>query len=82
MAQSRGIDVVFCGHTHAPHYANEYGAQYFNTGCWIHDRLTYAAVDERGPRVGEFIAPDPQPDSQDEFLDETPAEPEPWVPAS
>ena len=81
MAQSRGIDVVFCGHTHAPHYANEYGALYFNTGCWIHERLTYAAIDENGPRVVEFIAPDPQPDSQDEFFDETAAEPEPWVPA-
>jgi hypothetical protein len=58
------------------------GARYFNIGCWIHDRLTYAAIDENGPRVGEFIALYPQSNSQDESLDETPAEPEPLVPAN
>jgi UDP-2,3-diacylglucosamine pyrophosphatase LpxH len=64
MAQSRGIDVVFCGHTHIPHYANEYGAQYFNTGCWIHERLTYVAVDEDGARLGEFVATATDPGSE------------------
>ena len=64
LAQSRGIDVVFCGHTHLPHYANAYGAQYFNTGCWVHERLTYAAVDDDGPRLGEFIAKAPAVNSR------------------
>jgi UDP-2,3-diacylglucosamine pyrophosphatase LpxH len=54
MAQSRGADVVFCGHTHQP-FARERGSiRYFNTGCWIHDRLTYIAVDANGARLAGF----------------------------
>ena len=54
-AKARGDDVVFCGHTHQAFHASDNGTRYFNTGSWTHERLTYAAVDENGPRLGEFV---------------------------
>lgn len=56
LAQARGADVVFCGHTHKSHQAELNGVRYYNTGCWIHDHLTYAAVDVQGVRVEEYHA--------------------------
>ncbi len=55
LARARGADVVFCGHTHQAFVAEENGVRYVNTGCWIHDRLTYAAVDESGARVVGYV---------------------------
>ncbi len=56
-ARAHGDDVVFCGHTHQAYEASEGGVRYFNTGSWTHEHLTYAAVDENGPHLGEFIPP-------------------------
>jgi UDP-2,3-diacylglucosamine pyrophosphatase LpxH len=54
LARSRGADVVFCGHTHEPFQCEQGGIRYFNTGCCIHDRLSFAAVDANGVRIQEF----------------------------
>ncbi len=54
LARLHAADVVFCGHTHQPFAAEENGVRYINTGCWIHDRLTYAAVDEQGAHIAEY----------------------------
>jgi len=61
-AQARGDHVVFCGHTHQAFQASADGTRYFNTGSWTHERLTYAAVDEHGPRLGEFVPPPSAPE--------------------
>jgi UDP-2,3-diacylglucosamine pyrophosphatase LpxH len=74
LARSRGADVIFCGHTHQAFQSERAGIRYFNIGCWIHDRLTYAAVDAGGVRIGEFprnapseleVIDDPSDDSPD-----------------
>lgn len=52
-----GDNVVFCGHTHQAFQASANGVHYFNTGAWTHEHLTYAAVDEHGPRLGEYVPP-------------------------
>ena len=68
-AQARGDDVVFCGHTHQAYQVSEGGVRYFNTGSWTHEHLTYAAVDERGARLGEFVPPPREPESAEEIAD-------------
>ena len=73
-AKARGDDVVFCGHTHQAFHTSEGGTRYFNTGSWTHEHLTYAAVDEKGPRLGEFVAAPPEPAGADEFNDEQQAD--------
>ncbi len=55
LARARGDDVVFCGHTHQAFHAKSDGVRYFNTGAWTHERLTYAAVDDNGARLGEYV---------------------------
>ncbi len=61
-AKARGVDVVFCGHTHQAFQASAGDVRYFNTGSWTHERLTYATVDENGPRLGEFVPPPSAPE--------------------
>jgi hypothetical protein len=73
-AKARGDDVVFCGHTHQAFHASEGGTRYFNTGSWTHERLTYAAVDEKGPRLGEFVPAPREPEIRDEINDEQQAD--------
>lgn len=51
LARTRGADVVFCGHTHEALECERDGIRYYNTGCWVHDRLTYAAVDANGVKI-------------------------------
>ena len=55
LARARGADVVFCGHTHQAHQCDRDGVRYYNIGCWIHDRLTYAAVDANGVRLATSL---------------------------
>jgi UDP-2,3-diacylglucosamine pyrophosphatase LpxH len=76
-AKARGDDVVFCGHTHEAYQASEGGVRYYNTGSWTHEHLTYAAIDENGPHLGEFIpARDPQIAAEtDEHAADAPGEP-------
>jgi UDP-2,3-diacylglucosamine pyrophosphatase LpxH len=73
-AQARGDDVVFCGHTHQAFHASEGRTRYFNTGSWTHEHLTYAAVDEKGPRLGEFVPAPREPEIADDITDEQQAD--------
>ena len=73
-AQARGDDVVFCGHTHQAFHAGEGHTRYFNTGSWTHEHLTYAAVDENGPRLGEFVPAPREPEIADDITDEQQAD--------
>jgi UDP-2,3-diacylglucosamine pyrophosphatase LpxH len=69
-ARARGDDVVFCGHTHQAFHVSEGGTRYFNTGSWTHEHLTYAAVDENGPRLGEFVPPPGEPEIANDIAGE------------
>ncbi len=51
---------VFCGHTHEALALMQDGIEYFNTGCWVDARATYAVVDEQGARIEEFGGGSPQ----------------------
>ena len=51
---------VFCGHTHEALALMQDGIEYFNTGCWVDARATYAVVDEQGARIEEFGGNAPQ----------------------
>ena len=73
-AKARADDVVFCEHTHQAFQASAGGVRYFNTGSWTHERLTYATVDENGPRLGVYIPPPRQPEIADGIPDEQPAD--------
>ncbi len=56
-ASAHGDDVVFCGHTHEAFQTSANGVRYFNTGSWTHEHLTYAAIDDNGPYLGEYFPP-------------------------
>ncbi len=74
LGRARGADVVFCGHTHEVFELERAGVRYFNTGCWIHDRVSYAAIDANGVRLCTFPV-DASADSQaiaDEDLSDIP----------
>jgi UDP-2,3-diacylglucosamine pyrophosphatase LpxH len=45
---------VFCGHTHEALALIQDGIEYYNTGCWVDTRATYAVVDESGARIQEY----------------------------
>ncbi len=55
MAQDRGVEVIFCGHTHdALHERVEAAGanlEYVNTGCWTRRPSHYATVDAGGVRL-------------------------------
>jgi UDP-2,3-diacylglucosamine pyrophosphatase LpxH len=48
---------IFCGHTHAALHANENGIDYYNSGAWIDEHLTYITVGEDGVQIHEYVAP-------------------------
>jgi len=41
-------DYVFCGHTHREDHTDEYGSEYWNSGCWTDIPSTYITLDEHG----------------------------------
>jgi len=45
-AQSRGYEVVACGHTHAPMDLQRNGHRYLNTGAWTEEPHHYVCVEE------------------------------------
>ncbi len=51
--------------------------RYINTGAWTHEQLTYAAVDEHGARLGEYV-----PASRDASITDIEMEPEQQTDAS
>jgi UDP-2,3-diacylglucosamine pyrophosphatase LpxH len=66
-ARLRGVDRVFCGHTHkARRY--EQDVAYYNTGAWTDSPLTYITIDTEGVQIREYEEAD-HPDA-----DETPIE--------
>lgn len=44
-ARFRGIDCIFCGHTHKADQERKGKIRYFNSGCWTEIPSTYITVD-------------------------------------
>jgi len=57
-AHRRLASRIFCGHTHCALERRENGIEYYNTGGWIDERLTYITVDEQGVQIHEYLEPD------------------------
>jgi len=53
-ARSRNALRVFCGHTHEALTLERDGVEYYNSGSWTQDNMTYIAVDHQGVRVWEY----------------------------
>jgi UDP-2,3-diacylglucosamine pyrophosphatase LpxH len=54
-ARHHGATRIFCGHTHAALHRHEEGADYYNCGAWIDERLTYITVGEDGVQIHEYL---------------------------
>ena len=58
-AGKHNIDYIFCAHTHVPvNLSVQVGHKkinYLNSGSWIHRPFTYITIDEKGPKIGEFV---------------------------
>ena len=59
-ARHHHADRIFCGHTHAALHKHGDGADYYNCGAWIDERLTYITVGEDGVQIHEYAE---QPDT-------------------
>ena len=57
-ARSRNALRVFCGHTHEALSLKRDGVEYYNSGSWTQDNMTYIAVDPQGVRVWEYREPE------------------------
>jgi UDP-2,3-diacylglucosamine pyrophosphatase LpxH len=56
-ARSRNALRVFCGHTHEALSLTRDGVEYYNSGSWTQDNMTYIAVDQQGVRIWEYREP-------------------------
>lgn len=55
-AAHRGVDHVFCGHTHHAEYRELNEVHYYNSGCWTQDPCSLITIGEKGIRIHYFNA--------------------------
>ena len=53
-AHRHGASRIFCGHTHDALHRQESGIDYYNSGAWIDQRLTYITVGEDGVQIRDY----------------------------
>ncbi len=53
-AKAGRIHRIFCGHTHLPLHRQSDGLEYYNTGAWIDQHLTYVTVGDEGVAIREY----------------------------
>ncbi|HLZ43044.1 MAG TPA: UDP-2,3-diacylglucosamine diphosphatase [Candidatus Sulfotelmatobacter sp.] len=53
-ARHRGMDRIFCGHTHEALRLERDGIEYYNAGGWVDSRLTYLTIDESGVQIHDY----------------------------
>ncbi len=53
-ARLRGMQRIFCGHTHVALHREQDGIQYYNSGSWTDATPTFLTVDEDGVRIQEY----------------------------
>ncbi len=51
--KERGVDYIFCGHTHQALFRQEKDINYFNTGCWTDIPSTFVTIDDGGVLINE-----------------------------
>ncbi len=56
-ARTRGVDRIFCGHTHKAQCCEREGVAYYNTGAWTDFPPTYVTVGAEGVRIHEYREP-------------------------
>jgi UDP-2,3-diacylglucosamine pyrophosphatase LpxH len=66
-ARHYGAARIFCGHTHVAQHKHSDGADYYNSGAWIDERLTYLTVGEDGVQIHEYDGPFEFPDHDREI---------------
>jgi UDP-2,3-diacylglucosamine pyrophosphatase LpxH len=54
-ARHHNANRIFCGHTHDALHKHGDGADYYNCGAWIDERLTYITVGEDGVQIHEYV---------------------------
>ncbi len=50
-ARKSGVQIVLCGHTHAPADTTVDGVRYLNSGSWTEDPCSFITVDDHGPKL-------------------------------
>jgi UDP-2,3-diacylglucosamine pyrophosphatase LpxH len=69
-ARMRGVDRIFCGHTHEALHRTQDGINYYNSGAWVDSRLTYLTICENGVQIHEYAdAEAPVTDNQTQPAD-------------
>lgn len=53
-AKLRGIDYIFCGHTHKSMELKDDGINYYNSGCWTDLPPTYITLGENGIKIHKY----------------------------
>ena len=55
-ALDKGVDYVFCGHTHRATKLTKKKVTYFNTGCWQDRVCHFVIVDNKSIRLNMYVA--------------------------
>lgn len=53
-ARVRKVDRIFCGHTHDALHRAKDGVDYYNSGGWVDNKLTYITIDRQEVRIREY----------------------------
>jgi UDP-2,3-diacylglucosamine pyrophosphatase LpxH len=56
-ARLRGVDRVFCGHTHKARSCERDGVAYYNTGAWTDFPPTYVTINSEGVHIHQYHEP-------------------------
>lgn len=49
--KEKGVDAIFCGHTHEAMRQKEAGIEYINAGCWVKSICSFVTITEDGPML-------------------------------
>jgi len=64
-ARRKGVDRIFCGHTHAAMEQERDGVHYYNSGSWVGLPPTYITVAEEGVQIHCYAGTDDRDPSQE-----------------
>lgn len=53
-ARSKGVQHIFCGHTHIPMHRTDGVTHYYNSGCWTDRPAQYITVQRSGCDIREY----------------------------
>ena len=52
--KEKGVQKIFCGHTHQSLFRKKEDIEYYNTGCWTDIPSTYIVINEQGICIKEI----------------------------